>query len=393
MWDSLSWWEAACVWATLVIGAGCGGRVEKVGGVASPMPGQVAPANAVHLVQLTDTPPQYVRLTLNADGVARFGTTTLVGEWIGSHVHDYWTMEPPISMVTNPKEVTQMLFDSTRASPAPTRDGSLRLISSRLIRAIEGIPPTGAVSYRDFLRQGRLCLGAGWLGGAENPVLWVDRENYDPRDHLGEEGEGQFAWDFVQRSGAGNVGQDCPPPGTFNGGSNANSSYAIWHRPLRLPIAGHFGPTGNEGVVVDAVDTFPDINPSCDVPRSLAGKENSVSVAVYGNFQVIVEHLAQGSIPPTLRDNGKAVAQGEEIGRVGNSGWSQYPHIHVALLWNDENGPTERAWSVPVEFCNVHLLSGSGARSEYHDYLTPKSDVWLSPTPVCAGGAPCSESF
>jgi hypothetical protein len=77
------------------------------------------------------------------------------------------------------------------------------------------------------------------------------------------------------------------------------------------------------GTVIAAVDGLHDLSPP-DVDREhMAG--NHVIVACNGVW-VVLGHLQQGSVCVAIGDS---VAPGVEVGRVGNSGNSDEPHLHI----------------------------------------------------------------
>lgn len=90
--------------------------------------------------------------------------------------------------------------------------------------------------------------------------------------------------------------------------------YAIWGAEVLSPC---------DGTVVAAVDGLPDNAPGTMDAKNLAG--NHVIVRC-GDVDVLLAHLQRGSVTvrPQLR-----VAAGMRVGRVGNSGNTTEPHLHV----------------------------------------------------------------
>ncbi len=93
-------------------------------------------------------------------------------------------------------------------------------------------------------------------------------------------------------------------------------AYAVFDQPVHAPCGGR---------VVSATDGHPDLTPPERDSKNIAG--NYVAIACDGlDATVFLGHLRQGSVVPTLNS---VVAKGEQIGRVGNSGNTTEPHLHI----------------------------------------------------------------
>lgn len=92
------------------------------------------------------------------------------------------------------------------------------------------------------------------------------------------------------------------------------AAYAIFGDPVRAPCSGR---------VVQALDGLPDLRPPQKDREHMAG--NHVLLAC-GDIQVLLGHFRQGSV--SVRE-GDAVGVGQEIGRVGNTGNTDEPHLHI----------------------------------------------------------------
>ncbi len=96
--------------------------------------------------------------------------------------------------------------------------------------------------------------------------------------------------------------------------------FLAWDRPVRAPEGGR--------IVLAHADEA-DHEPS--EPRaglSRGTRSNQVVIGFADGLRLYFEHLREGSVPVTKGDN---VAAGTLVGRVGNSGASGAPHIHLAL--------------------------------------------------------------
>jgi murein DD-endopeptidase MepM/ murein hydrolase activator NlpD len=131
-----------------------------------------------------------------------------------------------------------------------------------------------------------------------------------------------------------------------------------WGEPVHAPFA---------GTVVRAVDCVPErgwVHPLRELARILAlsltfRPERAEELA--GNFviiegaagSVLLAHLVPGSV---MVREGQAVAEGEIVGRVGHSGNSTAPHLHLQLM----DGPSPMGASgLPCSFRELEILQGS----------------------------------
>jgi len=161
------------------------------------------------------------------------------------------------------------------------------------------IAPRDAVALDFPLAQGRFAAAHG--GGR---VL----VNY----HASHEAQA-YAADFVALNGAGYRARGLLPEDP--------AAYAIWDAPVLAPCAGR---------VTRARDGRPDMAPP---KRDRSHPEGNHVVLDCAGLRVVLAHLRQGSVAVT---RGDAVAPGDVLGRVGNSGNSTEPHLHIHA--EDEEG-------------------------------------------------------
>jgi hypothetical protein len=118
-------------------------------------------------------------------------------------------------------------------------------------------------------------------------------------------------------------------------------SYLAYGRPVLAPAA---------GTVVAVHDGDPDAEPGRpDRPRR-AG--NHVVLEVAPRQYLVIAHLRAGSVAVRTGDRARA---GQIIGRVGNSGNTSEPHVHVHL--QDEPAP-DRGEGIPMLFSDYRVLPG-----------------------------------
>jgi hypothetical protein len=232
--------------------------------------------------------------------------------------------------------------------------------------------PQGEQSYRDFIRKNNLCVSSDAVEKPADTYLFIDREPFDKRDHLYENGLGLYAWDLV----VSKVVTQGQAPLAFQNTGKANTDHFIWQSNLRLPIKGHLGATQDQALIVALDKSFTDIAPSDAPPISQLGMENFIVAGVYGRFAVMVVHLAQNSIPAAIQAN-SMVGATDVLAKVGNSGWSNYPHVHLTLSWDDTTGATQRPWGVPTEFCKTSLKSDWNAAAKDYEFVTPRAGQFI----------------
>lgn len=111
--------------------------------------------------------------------------------------------------------------------------------------------------------------------------------------------------------------------------------YAIFGKPVVSPCDGH---------IVKAHDGLPDMRPPMMDSDNAAG--NHVIVRC-GDVNIELAHLRQGSV---VVAEGQRIATGAPIGKVGNSGNTTEPHLHVHAVHSDTKGGVPMAFGgrVPV---------------------------------------------
>lgn len=244
------------------------------------------------------------------------------------------------------------LFDPARFAPG-LEDDSLRLIWGEDVVAVE---PAGWArpSYAVQRREAGVVLGRVPL---EGPAYVITAHE---RYHLEENGYGDFAWDLVRTD---------PQGRRFTGDGADNPDYLVWDAQVFLP-------TG--GVVVEVVRDVPDHRPGEGPAR---GPSNLVGVNIGGRTSLYLLHFRQGSIPAEIVPGARLEA-GAYLGRVGNSGVSLEPHLHVTLLyWSEAEGRPPRFYSVPGDFTGVHVAPSPTGPSSPRETSAPPSGVWISNTP------------
>jgi hypothetical protein len=210
-------------------------------------------------------------------------------------------------------------------------DQSIVFVRSSTIRDASWVPANKA-PLRDLQRERGITIAKSPLDG----VAFVFNGNEDY--HLEENGYGDFAWDLSIVDERGR---------TYAGVGLTNEDYYVWDRVVRAPVAGRI-----VEVVRDAADRAP--GPITDY----AASNNLVGIELMHGYAVYLLHFRQGSIPSAIQV-GAHVEIGDELGRVGNSGVTIAPHVHLAMLW--WSNADQRYWSVPSELENLRVGTTSSS--------------------------------
>jgi hypothetical protein len=195
-----------------------------------------------------------------------------------------------------------------------THSGSLAalaLLGGALVYVLAGmrLPPT-AHELNFPLKGGRFIVGQG----GTNSLL-----NYH-YSHLAQ----RYASDIGAVSSAGFRASELLP--------RVLSKYAIFGASVISPC---------RGTVVKSIDGLPDLIP----PRKDRGNARGNHVAINcGDLRVELAHMKNGSVVVHVGDQ---VSSGDPLGRVGNSGNTTEPHLHIHAV-----NPTS-GMGVPLIFDGV----------------------------------------
>ncbi len=282
------------------------------------------------------------------------------GHLVATYDHRRWWWNPA-------DELTYALFWSNDFSAYP-EDQSFTFLSSVDIELISwGQPQATSPYFREFMRQyGFLCYRVPLEGVA---YVITGNDSY----HLSEDGYGDFAWDLVRTDEQGH---------TFADGGLENEDYFVWDSPVFLPHTGYV-----VEVVRDAEDNTPGSYPDDAI-------NNMVGIHMEGSYYLYLLHFKQHSIPSSLDQTcepyvpdtpcvepGAILKAGTFIGRVGNSGVSLVPHLHLSFLWWDADAATPRYWSIPGEFSGIHHATAPEGPAIRVQYSVPGTGEWISSDP------------
>ena len=184
------------------------------------------------------------------------------------------------------------------------------------------LAPADTVELSYPLRGGVYYVGGG------GSSRWINNHNaFPPQD---------YAMDIVRLNAFGNRARGIRP--------DSLERYTIYGDRVYSPCS---------GVVAKAVDGIADLPPPRRDSERLAG--NHVMIACKG-VEVLLAHLQQESITVV---EGAEVEEGDVIGKVGNSGNSSQPHLHIHATRGGESGNWASGEGVGIRFGERFLVRNS----------------------------------
>jgi murein DD-endopeptidase MepM/ murein hydrolase activator NlpD len=274
---------------------------------------------------------------------------TLAGDGLAAATHKLFTSDPTATVAPGSTAFTQVDLVQPRSAgrTAPKR------ITNRVAYALPADAPSrtvigSTVSSSPVLRTdprppvviSAPLSGAGWVNvnGCCNDPTSPHRETL-----LASDGDWAtpelFAIDWVREVG-GRI---------YNGDGSQNTDWVGFGEPIHAVV---------DGTAVVAVDGKPDIppmtkNPGLRTPEDYAG--NDVVIAIGHGRYAVFDHLVRGSV--RVR-RGQRVRAGQVIGKLGNSGNTDGPHLHFGI----ETRPDALSQGLPFEiddFVLEHTVSAA----------------------------------
>jgi hypothetical protein len=158
-------------------------------------------------------------------------------------------------------------------------------------------------------------------------------------------------------------------------GSTDLTSYYIYDQPVLAPA---------DGTVTYMVDGHPDLPIGSVDSQHPTGNELVIDIG--GGHYLLMGHLRQGSIAVNV---GEQVIEGQQIARVGKSGYASHPHLHIQaqtlatgvadLTTIDGPQLVKTLHTYPLLFRGVSLLRGgvetrpTAVDPRRGDYVRPTS--------------------
>lgn len=141
------------------------------------------------------------------------------------------------------------------------------------------------------------------------------------------------------------------PP--FDTGSTYLNDYGIWDKEVFSPV---------EGTVVESYDGEDDIPPNTEEFISAEGNHVYIRVKETGTY-LLLNHLKKDSVAVNAGDEIKV---GDFIGKVGNSGSTSEPHLHIH---HQRQNPAGAWFLVAAEGLPLYFDTASGFRMPVKDEL------------------------
>lgn len=198
---------------------------------------------------------------------------------------------------------------------AAARTVSLLVLALLNILQIDGRFHTGrGVELRFPLAAGTYCVIQGGRGPLANPFHFFH-------------GPSRYALDIVRLNPMGNRASGPGP--------SRAEEYEIFGDTILAPC---------DCDVLQALDIYPDQPPG---HAYRAGGAGNRIVLRCGDLEILLAHLQQGSITVAA---GGMVRQGEPLARVGNSGNSAEPHLHIQAMRFERRNQSVETISIPITF-------------------------------------------
>jgi len=242
-------------------------------------------------------------LAASAAAVSITGCALLMGNWTLLSVH----LRPLVAIAVIPALVLSRHRTTHLPAEVSTPPASRRrlLVQSAIacafailfVNALTGrVAPRGTVDLRFPLEGGAYGVIQGGSSLALNPFhRWFRSDKY--------------ALDLVKLLPSGNRARGAAP-------SDLNA-YASFNEAVRSPC---------EGTVEAIRNDVPDNSPGDTDSQRRTG--NHVFLRC-GELRVLMAHLVRGSVTVSAGD---AVRSGQLLGRVGNSGYTSEPHLHIGAM-------------------------------------------------------------
>lgn len=160
-------------------------------------------------------------------------------------------------------------------------------------------------------------------------------------------------------------------------GSISSSQYYCWDRPVYAPVDGEVVRVGDRWEDHKSTNVWQTIwlwyNATYRFrPKMVNGRldirpntGNHVMIKTDDGYVVFLAHLRNGSI---VVSEGQSVSQGELVGKVGNSGNSTAPHLHINIFDQIEDPYKSRV--LPFVFNHYEMLDKQH-KWEQHNYSVP----------------------
>jgi hypothetical protein len=260
-------------------------------------------------------------LTGGAAAAAISGSALLVGPWalLSVYLRPFVALILIGALAAARVRAGRRFTDPNRDAAPPRRllwqAGTACVFALVFIDAVLGqLPPAGAADLRFPLEGGVYAVIQGGNSLVTNPFHHWFRSD-------------KHGLDLVKLNAAGNRGRGLAPARL--------AEYASFNVPVHSPCT---------GTVEERRDDLPDHAPGAADTDNLSG--NHVLLRC-GDLRVLLAHLARGSVAVS---RGDAVRGGQIVGRIGNSGNTNEPHLHIGAMTASSGATWPDAEAVPLTF-------------------------------------------
>ncbi|WP_235439847.1 M23 family metallopeptidase [Paenibacillus sp. DMB20] len=196
-------------------------------------------------------------------------------------------------------------------------------------------------AYPNTITRAQPSITVSWPLAEKTVVGWGGDSVKDNLPHATWSSE-RWAYDLVME------------PHNIN--SDSNEDYGIWDKEIHSPVS---------GIVIAVSDNEADITPGSENFISMEGNHVYIKIKETGTY-LLLNHLKKDSVTVEVGDH---VKQGDVIGRVGNSGSTSEPHLHIHHQRQD---PTKVIHPVLAEGLPLFFKDINGD-------LMPKKDTIIEP--------------
>ncbi len=122
------------------------------------------------------------------------------------------------------------------------------------------------------------------------------------------------------------------------------SKYYIYNEPLYSPVDGH---------IIKVIDGIEDLIPPKRDQISRAGNHIVIKIKNEEDKFLLLGHLKKGSI--SIKE-GDEVKKGKMIARIGNTGRTEEPHLHIHCMQNMKEDYVLKGKGIPITFDGKFLI-------------------------------------
>jgi len=170
----------------------------------------------------------------------------------------------------------------------------------------------------------------------------------------------RYAIDFLQEG---------PDGGFFDGNETDNAAHYAYGEEI-LAVAA--------GTIVMTVDGVPENVPGSRPATTLDTRGGNIIILDIGDDHFVTyAHLIPGSLTVNVGDQ---VTKGDVLGRLGNSGNSDGPHLHfhVSQIFDTQNASGLNGSALPFVFESFELLDGQGSSAGARTLAFPMNEAVIA---------------